>query len=343
MNNSQKSQEISPSESFDYNSAFQINYGILSPDEQQKIKHAKILICGMFGGGTAAIMLARSGFTRFTLIDHLTYSIDDMNRDAGCYHDTLGQHKVEVIAEQIKRINPQAEVTKVVKQVTLEEIRSYIQDNDIYMSQSDDIAFSCCSLIIAQELNRYGITFMPSGMTAYVEAYPPGKKKVVDPAALFGAPEKMTYRQLYYFLRNPLNRCGRRWHITEGKWRIDWFLRWKDRKNIETQLCPNAWIGAGLACTEIIKYVIEKWTMVEVPDMWHIRTADNNCRVGRFRRRSWWFEKIILKVFNIEFMGIGNNYRKFTARRFKNEITAMLKQENEGQPVDYPFLWKYLI
>ncbi|MDD4230009.1 MAG: ThiF family adenylyltransferase [Dehalococcoidales bacterium] len=343
MNNCLTANQTIQPYSFDYDSAFQINFGLITRDQQQKIKQAKIVICGMFGGGAAAIMLARSGFARFTLIDHNCYSIYDMNRDAGCYNDTLGQYKVEVIAGQIKRINPQAEVSTVTKKVTLQEIRAYIQESDIYLAQSDDIAFSCHSLLIAQTLNRYGITFMPSGMTAYVEAYPPGRRKVVDPAALFGAPDKLTCQQLYYFLRNPLNRCGRRWHITEGKWRIDWFIRWKDRKNIEAQLCPNVWLAAGLACTEIIKYVTQKWKLVEVPDMWHSRTADNNCRTGKFRRRSWWFERIIFRIFKIEFMGLGNTYRKYTARRFKNEISGMLEQEKESKPVRLPFMWKYLI
>jgi hypothetical protein len=42
-------------------------------------------------------------------------------------------------------------------------------------------------------------------------------------------------------------------------------------------------------------------------------------------------------------MGLGNTYRKYTARRFKNEISGMLEQEKESKPVRLPFMWKYLI
>jgi len=55
-------------EKFDYNSAFQINRGILTLKDQEKIREAKVTIMGMFAGGTIAIILARAGFSNFTLI-----------------------------------------------------------------------------------------------------------------------------------------------------------------------------------------------------------------------------------------------------------------------------------
>ncbi len=328
---------------FGYNTAFYINSGLVTSCQQERLKQARITIHGMFAGGAIAIMLARSGIGNFTLIDHRRYSLGDINRDAGCYADALGLLKAEVIAGQIKRINPGASVRAVTQRLNLEETRQYIKGCDVYFAQSKDIAFSCHALIIAQELGVFGITFMPSGMTGYVEAYPPGMKKVVDPAALFGAPAGMGYKKLYHFLRNPLNRCGRRWHITEGKWRIDWFVRWRDRKVPEAQLCPNLWLGAGLASMEALKYITRTWPVVKVPKMWHLVPAENRIKAEKFRRRSWWFEKIIYRVFNIGFWGIGKKYQKYTARRLFNELEHMQKQENQGIEVKPPFMWRHLI
>jgi hypothetical protein len=157
---------------------------------------------------------------------------------------------------------------------------------------------------------------------------------LVDPTDLFGSPKNLSYRELYYFLRNPLTRCGRRWHVTEGKWRIDWFNRWRSRKVIEAQLCPNVWLGASLACLEAIKYVT---------GMWHLQTADNKVKVEKFRRRSWLFGKFIYWTFSIRPFDFGRRYRKYTAKRLMRELDNMQRQENEGREVKPPFMWRHLI
>ncbi len=334
---------ISASEEFDYDSAFHINSGILNPREQEKIKQAKVVIAGMFAGGTIAINLARAGFTKFILIDHKSHQIDDMNRDIGCFMDTLGRNKAEVIKEEILRINPEAIVKTYIKEINLKELADLIQESDVYFAQADDLAFSSKSLIIAQQRKKFAISFMPSGLTGYVIVLHPELTYLIDPTDLFGSPKNLSYRELHYFLRNPLNRCGRRWHITEGKWRIDWFNRWRNRQVVETQLCPNVWLGASLACMEAIKYLIGKWDTVTAPRMWHLSTAENKIKVERFRRRSWLFGKFIVWAFSIKLFGIGRRYQKYTARRLMRELEEMQKQENEGKEIKLPFMWRHLI
>jgi len=326
-----------------YEQAFSINLGLLSAQEQQCLKEARITILGMFAGGIIAHMLARLGVEQFTLIDAARYLPGDMNRDIGCYVDTVGRYKAEVVAESITRINPCARVKTVIRKLGLDELSPFIESCDVYFAQTDDIAYSCHSLILAQQLNRCAITSMPSGLTGFVEVYPPGLKKVVDPAALFGSPPGLTYKKLYYFLRNPLNRCGRRWHITEGKWRIEWFNKWRNGKVIEAQLCPNVWLNASLASIEAVKYLTGKWPIVGVPYMWHPVTAENRVEVQKFRRRSWWFERIVTRIFDINLLGLGRIYRKYTSRRLIRELELMQAQENKGKPVKYPFIWKHFI
>lgn len=330
-------------ERFDYDNAFRINAGILSWDEQEKLEKARVTILGMFAGGTIATILARTGIANFTLIDYSKYQQNDMNRDIGCFVDTLGDNKAEVIKREILRINPEANVETYTSKISLVELGELIQESDVYFAQADDLAFSSKSLVIAQENKRFAISFMPSGLTGYIMVFPPNLPHVIDPTDLFGSPKNLSYRQLYYFLRNPLNRCGRRWHITEGKWRIDWFNKWCDRKVIETQICPNVWLGASLASLEAIKYLIGKWKRVKAPKMWHLLTAENCIKVERFRRRSWLFGKFIYWAFNIKWLDIGRKYRNYTARRLMRELAEMQKQEREGKEVKPPFMWRHLI
>jgi hypothetical protein len=183
---------------------------------------------------------------------------------------------------------------------------------------------------------------MPSGLTAYVEVFPPGLKKVVDPAAMFGSPANLSYRELSSFLRSPLNRCGRRWHITEGKWNIGWFKRWRDGKEMEAQLCPNLWLGASLAATEAVKYITGRWRRTSVPGMWHLLTADNKIKVEKYRRRSFYFEKFIYWTFGIRWLGIGKKYHRYTARRLMRELDGMEKQEQAGKKARLPVMWHWI-
>ncbi len=327
---------------FSYDAAFGINSGILSPAEQEKLRQARVLVMGMSAGGVIAVMLARTGVTRFTLIDHSRYALPDINRDAGCYMDNIGEFKAEVIKSQLLRINPQADVRAVTQKLVLEDLVKYLDECDVFFAQSDDIAMSVHAIMLAQQKQKMAITVMPSGMTAYVEVFPPGQKRVIDPAALFGSPTGLSYRALRSFLRNPLNRCGRRWHITEGKWRLDWFKKWRDGKEIEAQLCPALWLGASLAVMEAVKYITGRWQQVAAPRMWHPVTAQNRVGVERFRRRSWLFERFIYWSFGISWLGIGRKYQRYTAGRLRRELDYMERQEKAGRKIKLPLIWHWI-
>jgi hypothetical protein len=331
---------VSPS--FDYNSAFGINLGIFSATEQEKLKDTRVTVLGLTAGGLIATMLARTGVNYFTLIDHTRYEPSDMNRDAGCYIDTIGYLKAETVKAQILRINPAAEVSTVTGKVSPEELEPYLEACDVFLAQSEDIALSVHTLILAQKKGKLAVTLMPSGLTGYVEVFPPQSRKIIDPAALFGAPENLSYRDLSIFLKSPLNRCGRRWHITEGKWRVEWFKKWRDGKEVEAQLCPSAWLGASLAGMEVIKYATGKWQKTSVPKMWHPVTADNKVRVEKYRRRSLIFERFIYWTFGIRWLGIGKKYHRFTARRLMRELDYMENQEKDGNNARLPWIWHWI-
>ena len=62
-------------------------------------------------GGFAAEALARAGIGHFELIDNDVVSITNLNRQIIALHSTIGRPKTEVMAERIKDINPEADVS----------------------------------------------------------------------------------------------------------------------------------------------------------------------------------------------------------------------------------------
>ena len=331
-------------EEFDYGSAFKINTGILSDAEQQKIRNARITVVGVGGaGGVIAISLARSGAANFTLVDFDVYSLSNINRQICCFMDTLGQYKSEVIKREILRINPEASVTAFTRKLDFDELGKILDDSDVYVSEADDLAYSAYSMRMAQEKNKYSITFMPNGLTGYILAIPPNLPYKVDPTALFGGPKGLSYEGLKEFMGDCQCRTGRRWHISQGKTRIEWFRRWSAGEATLTQLCPGVWSGGALACIEIIKYLTGKWKQVEAPRMWQLELGDNRIKAIRFRRRTWLFSKFIYRAICIESMGIGKLISRYTAWALEKDLVKMEKQEKEGKEAGIPFMWRHII
>jgi tRNA A37 threonylcarbamoyladenosine dehydratase len=76
-----------------------------------ELHNSKVVIFGIGGVGTfAAEALARSGVGHFVLIDDDKICLTNINRQLIATHKTIGQYKVEVMAQRILEINPRAKV-----------------------------------------------------------------------------------------------------------------------------------------------------------------------------------------------------------------------------------------
>lgn len=81
-----------------------------------KIKSAKVLIVGVGGVGSyAAEAIARAGVGAITVCDGDEVAVSNLNRQLVALTSTIGRNKAEVMAERIRDINPEAEVTVIPK------------------------------------------------------------------------------------------------------------------------------------------------------------------------------------------------------------------------------------
>jgi tRNA A37 threonylcarbamoyladenosine dehydratase len=70
-----------------------------------------VVIFGVGGVGSfAAEGIARSAVGKITLIDHDEVCVTNVNRQLHAFTDTVGEKKVELMAERVRRINPLLEV-----------------------------------------------------------------------------------------------------------------------------------------------------------------------------------------------------------------------------------------
>lgn len=92
---------------FDYSEAFSRNIGLLTEEEQAKLREFTIAIPGMGGvGGAYLIALVRQGFEKFKIADMDVYELKNFNRQYGANMSTIGRQKVHVMKEEALKINP---------------------------------------------------------------------------------------------------------------------------------------------------------------------------------------------------------------------------------------------
>lgn len=73
-----------------------------------------VMICGVGGVGSyAAEALGRAGIGRITLVDFDDICLTNINRQIHALSSTVGQSKVETMAQRLKDINPDAEIIPV--------------------------------------------------------------------------------------------------------------------------------------------------------------------------------------------------------------------------------------
>ena len=84
---------------------------IIGEEGLEKLAAARVAVFGIGGvGGHAVEALIRSGVGAVDLIDDDRVCLTNINRQLYATHKTIGRYKVEVAAERIAEINPNAQV-----------------------------------------------------------------------------------------------------------------------------------------------------------------------------------------------------------------------------------------
>ena len=97
---------------------------LLGEEKLERLRRAHVLVVGLGGvGAYAAEMLVRAGVGRMTIADADVVSLSNINRQLVALHSTVGRPKADVLAERLRDIAPELELTVVAK---------YIRDEETY-------------------------------------------------------------------------------------------------------------------------------------------------------------------------------------------------------------------
>ena len=97
---------------------------LLGKEKLDLLRQAHVLVVGLGGvGAYAAEMIARAGVGRMTIADADTVAPSNINRQLVALHSTVGRQKAEVLAERLRDINPE---------IDLSVVNRYIRDEETY-------------------------------------------------------------------------------------------------------------------------------------------------------------------------------------------------------------------
>lgn len=103
---------------------------LLGEDGIKKLQNASVTIVGVGGvGGEVAVLLARAGVGRLRLVDFDVVDETNINRQAVAYTNTVGKKKTDVLAEIIKKINPNCLVEAISKRLTKENVGELLENS----------------------------------------------------------------------------------------------------------------------------------------------------------------------------------------------------------------------
>ncbi|NMH58541.1 tRNA cyclic N6-threonylcarbamoyladenosine(37) synthase TcdA [Alteromonas ponticola] len=174
----------------------------------QTFASAKVCVIGIGGVGCwSAEALARTGIGHITLIDLDDICVTNTNRQLHALSDTIGCAKVDVMAQRLKLINPDCQVTPLEDFVTPETVAEYIIGFDAVIEATDSVKAKA-AIIAHCKRNKISVVTV-GGAGGQID---PAKvthgdlaKTIQDPLA---AKVRSELRRNYNFSSNPKRRFG---------------------------------------------------------------------------------------------------------------------------------------
>ena len=163
---------------WNYEEAFCRNRGLISPDEQKRLRNCRVAIPGMGGvGGIHLMTLARMGVGKFRVADADSFEVKNFNRQFGATVDTLGRPKVDVLSESAKGVNPEIDIDVFHDFITLKNVDEFLDGVDLVIDSVDFFSFEARRMLFreARERNIWVVTAGPIGFsTAWLTFDPQG-------------------------------------------------------------------------------------------------------------------------------------------------------------------------
>jgi len=151
-----------------YEDAFVRNRGLITAEEQQRLRNCRVAIAGMGGiGGIDLVTLARLGIGQFTIADPDVFEASNTNRQYGAARSTLGRSKADVLAEVVRDINPEIDLRVFHEPIGHDNAAEFLRDADLFIDAIDFFNIDARRLLFRMAASKeiYAITAGPVGFS----------------------------------------------------------------------------------------------------------------------------------------------------------------------------------
>lgn len=176
---------------YDYKTAFSRNIGWTTPEDQARLRSARVAIAGLGGvGGAHLITLSRLGIANFNISDFDRFELQNFNRQAGATLPSIGRAKTEVLQGMARDINPEADIRVFPEGINPDNVSAFLDNVDIYVDSIDFFALDARRLLFAECYKRGipAVTAAPLGMGV---------------GFLYFAPDGMSFEEYFRFEGHP--------------------------------------------------------------------------------------------------------------------------------------------
>lgn len=243
---------------WNYEEAFCRHRGLITPEEQQRLRTSRVAIIGMGGvGGIHLVTLARLGIGRFTIADPDTFDVPNFNRQYGATVQTLGRGKAHVMAEIARSINPETDLRVFPQPITPANIDEFLDGADVLLDGVDFFAIDIRRLVFREARARgiWALTAGPIGFTA---------------AWLLFDPQGMTFDR-YFDLHDGMDRTDQLVAFAVGLAPRATQLRYMDLSSVDLQsgagpsVSLACQLAAGVAAAETLKVLLGRGPLRPAP------------------------------------------------------------------------------
>ena len=258
--------------------AFSRNIGIITLQEQEKLRHSKIAIAGLGGvGGSHLITLVRLGVGNFNLADFDVFEPANVNRQYGARVPDFGRPKLEVMAEEAARVNPFVRLTSFAGGVIAEDIDKFLEGVDVVLDGLDFFNFETRRLLFnrSREMGAYVVTAGPLGFSSALLIFSPHDGMNFD--EYFAIREEMTQEEKLLAFGVGLAPAGL--HIPYMDFsKVSLSSKAGPSLAVACQLC------SAMAATEALRIILKRGRIKAAPHYFQFDPYRQRYRAGRL----WW-------------------------------------------------------
>jgi molybdopterin/thiamine biosynthesis adenylyltransferase len=154
-----------------YDQAFIRNLGLVSANEQERLRESRVAVVGLGGvGGIDLVALARLGIGRFTIADPDVFEIRNTNRQYGANLRSTGRAKADVMRDVVLEINPEADVRVFRDPIGSENADAFLEDSHVLVDGVDAFEIDVRRLLFRKARER-GIHALGAGPVGFSTAW----------------------------------------------------------------------------------------------------------------------------------------------------------------------------